>query len=54
MFEDGTEMEWVSNWVGIGGASNDGVIFNTDNSVYAGSWTDSPITTVRRYICEKN
>ena len=54
MFEDGTEMEWVSNFIGVYGAAYDGIIFNTDDNAYAGSWQDFPITNAERYICEKN
>ena len=54
MFEDGTEMEWVSRWTDIAGASQDGIKFNTDNNAYAGTWNDGPITDKHRYICEKN
>ena len=54
MFEDGTEMEWVSNFIGVYGATYDGIILNTDDNNYAGSWQDYPITDPMRYICEKN
>ena len=54
VFEDGTEMEWVSNFIGHYGAGYDGIIFNTDNNAYAGSWQDEPISAALRYICERN
>ena len=54
MFEDGTEMEWVSRWMDVQGASQDGIVFNTDNNAYAGTWNDYPITSAMRYICERN
>ena len=54
MFEDGTEMEWVSRWTEVTGASQDGIIFNTENNAYAGSWQDFAITNNMRYICERN
>ena len=54
VFEDGTEMEWVSNWVGIDVASEDGIMFITDNNANVGSWTDNLLTIASRYICEKN
>ena len=52
MFDDGTEMEWVSRWLDFFGASDDGVLFNTDK--YAGTWKNYPITNTMRYICERN
>ena len=54
VFEDGTEMEWVSNFIGVYGATYDGIILNTEDNNYAGSWQDYPITDPMRYICEKN
>merc|ERR1711997_473798 len=54
VFEDGTEMEWVSRWLNTDGAAQDGIIFNTDNNAYAGSWQDYSITSNMRYICERN
>ena len=36
------------------GASHDGILFGTYNNVYAGSWTDDPISVDNKYICEKN
>ena len=36
------------------GASQDGILFNTEIKAYAGSWTDEPISHGWPYICEKN
>ena len=54
VFEDSTEMEWVSKWVASNGVGYDGIIMSTENNANAGGWQDYPITTAMRYICEKN
>ena len=54
VFEDNTELDWVSNWNIMSGASQDGILFNTEINVHAGSWTDEPISYIWPYICEKN
>ena len=54
MFEDGTEMEWVSKWVASYGVGYDGIIMCTENNANAGGWQGYPITNPMRYICEKN
>lgn len=47
-------MDWVSNWNLMTGASHDGILFGTQNSVYAGSWADGLISDGWPYVCEKN
>ena len=54
VFEDGTELDWKSNWTLLRGASYDGILFGTQNSAYAGSWADEPVSGGFPYICEKN
>ena len=54
VFEDGTEMEWVSKWVASYGVGYDGIIMCTENNANAGGWQGYPITNPMRYICEKN
>ena len=55
MFEDGTEMTWLSHWNAIRGANYDGILVNTENNEKAGSWIDEPINVASfPYICEKN
>merc|ERR1712037_131199 len=54
VFEDGTEVDWKSNWIEMTGAIEDGILFGTYNSLLAGAWSDDPISRVRPYICEKN
>ena len=50
-------MQWVSNLF-LSGANDDSLILSTWNNNWdlynAGCWADDPLSSNRRYICEKN
>ena len=54
VFEDGTEVDWVSTWHDLKGVNENGILFGTQGDSRAGSWSDDPITQARPYICEKS
>ena len=50
--DDGTEIQWVSNWYQMGGTNSDTLVMGTWNNANAGSWSDAIETYNYRYICE--
>ena len=54
IFDGYGQVDWVSNWILMDGAAQDGIVLGTQNNVYAGSWSDAPLTSAYPYICEKN
>ena len=50
VFEDGTEVDWVSTWYDLRGVNENGMLFGTQGDTRAGSWCDQ----ARPYICEKS
>ena len=55
VFDDGTEMGWVSFWINDEGASSDGIVISTRDGGDAGGW-GRKLTTIYTYpyICEKD
>ena len=57
VFEDGTEMEWVSFWINDEGKDSDAIVISTYDSDKgdAGGWARKLETIYTYpYICEKN
>ena len=55
IFEDGTEMEFLSYWAGANpDQGEDGILMKTTNDGDAGSWADGYLSDYYRFICEKN
>ena len=52
--DNGSEMQWVSNFCYMYGANYDALLIRTYNDQYAGCWQDYPISHGAHYICEKN
>merc|ERR1711976_398907 len=52
--DNGSEMQWVSNFCYMDGAKYDALLIRTYNDVYARCWQDYPISHGAHYICEKN
>ena len=55
VFEDGTEIPWVSFWINDEGASSDGIVISTMDAGDAGGWARK-LTTIDTYpyICERD
>ena len=52
--DNGSEMQWVSNFCYMKGVNYDALLIRTYNDVHAGCWQDYPISHGAHYICEKN
>ena len=55
VFEDGTEMKWVSFWINDEGASSDGIVISTMDAGDAGGWARKLTSyDTYPYICERD
>ena len=55
VFEDGTEMEWLSFWINNEGASSDGIVISTMDAGDAGGWARKVTSyDTYPYICERD
>merc|ERR1739838_685667 len=55
VFQDGTEMDWVSFWINNEGASSDGIVISTMDAGDAGGWARKVTSyDTYPYICERD